>query len=64
MALSGATAWPLAARAQRPEQARQVGLLMGFAENDPAAQSLVTAFRGALPKLGWMEGSNLQIEIR
>jgi putative ABC transport system substrate-binding protein len=63
-ALAGATAWPLAARAQRPERVRLIGLLMGFAEGDPAAQSLVTAFRSALTKLGWMEGSNLRIEIR
>jgi putative ABC transport system substrate-binding protein len=61
-ALGGATAWPFAARAQQPE--RVIGLLMGFAESDPAAQSLVTAFRNALAKLAWIEGSNLRIEIR
>jgi putative tryptophan/tyrosine transport system substrate-binding protein len=37
---------------------------MGYAENDPAAQSEVTTFRGALAKLGWTEGSNLRIELR
>jgi hypothetical protein len=31
---------------------RLVGVLMGYAENDPAAQSEVTTFRGALAKLG------------
>jgi putative ABC transport system substrate-binding protein len=30
----------------------------------PSAQSYVTAFRGALTKLGWAEGSNLKIELR
>jgi putative ABC transport system substrate-binding protein len=63
-ALGGAAAWPFAARAQQPERVRLIGLLMGFAESDPAAQSLVTAFRGALARLGWAEGRNLQIEIR
>ena len=28
------------------------------------AQSWLTAFRGALTKLGWTEGSNLRIELR
>jgi putative tryptophan/tyrosine transport system substrate-binding protein len=59
-----ATAWPLAARAQYAGQARQIGILMGFAESDLAAQSEVAAFRAALAKLGWIEGSNLRIELR
>jgi putative ABC transport system substrate-binding protein len=33
--LSGAAAWPLAARAQQPERMRRVGALMGY----PEAQS-------------------------
>jgi putative ABC transport system substrate-binding protein len=28
-----AAAWPLAARAQQPEQVRRIGVLMGFADN-------------------------------
>lgn len=63
-ALGGATAWPFAARTQQPERERVIGLLMGFAESDSAARSLVTSFRSALAKLGWMEGSGLRIEIR
>jgi putative tryptophan/tyrosine transport system substrate-binding protein len=59
-----AAAWPLAARAQQPDRMRLVGVLMAYAENDPAAQSEVTTFRGALAKLGWTEGSNLRIELR
>jgi len=41
-----------------------IGVLMAFAESDPAAQSQVAAFRGALAKLGWTEGRNLRIELR
>jgi len=59
-----AAVWSLAARAQQTERMRRIGLLMGFAESDPAAQSEVAAFRGALTKLGWTEGSNLRIELR
>jgi putative ABC transport system substrate-binding protein len=59
-----AAAWPLTARAQQLDRVRLIGLLMGFAEDDPAAQSLVMAFRGALTKLGWIDGSNLRIELR
>jgi ABC-type uncharacterized transport system substrate-binding protein len=64
MALLGGAAvpWPLDARAQQPERVRRIGVLMAFA--DPTAQSYVTAFRGALTKLGWAEGSNLRTEVR
>jgi putative tryptophan/tyrosine transport system substrate-binding protein len=55
---------PLAARAQQPDRVRRIGVLMGYAESDPAAQFEVAAFREALAKLGWMEGNNLQIELR
>jgi putative ABC transport system substrate-binding protein len=41
---------------------RLVGVLMGFSEQ--AGQSLVTTFRGALRTLGWVEGTNLRIELR
>src|SRR5215472_6192062 len=60
----GAAAWPLTARAQRSDRIKRIGVLIGFAENDPAVQSWLAAFRGALTKLGWTEGSNLQVELR
>jgi putative tryptophan/tyrosine transport system substrate-binding protein len=59
-----AIAWPLAAHAQQGERTRLIGVLMGYAESDPAAQSEVAAFRGGLAKLGWTEGSNFRIELR
>jgi putative ABC transport system substrate-binding protein len=37
---------------------------MGYGESDAAARSELAAFRGALAKLGWTEGSNLRIELR
>jgi putative tryptophan/tyrosine transport system substrate-binding protein len=62
--LGGAAAWPLAARAQQPDQMRRIGVLMAYAESDSTAQSWLAAFRAALAKLGWTEGSNLRIELR
>ena len=59
-----AATWPLAARAQQAGTLRRVGVLIGFAESDPAVQSWLGAFRGTLAKLGWTEGSNLRIEVR
>jgi putative ABC transport system substrate-binding protein len=64
-ALGGAAvAWPLAARGQQPDQMRRIGVLMAYAESDSTAQSWLAAFRAALAKLGWTEGSNLRIELR
>jgi putative tryptophan/tyrosine transport system substrate-binding protein len=54
----------LAIRAQQPEPIRRIGVLMGYEESDPAVQSYLAAFRGALAKLGWTDGSNLRIELR
>jgi putative ABC transport system substrate-binding protein len=62
--LGSAAAWPLAARAQQLDRMRLIGVLMGFAESDPTAQSWLAAFRDALTKAGWKEGNNLRIEIR
>ncbi len=62
--VGNAAVLPVAARAQQPERMRLIGVLMAFAENDPAAQSEVAGFRDALKKLGWMEGNNLRIELR
>jgi putative ABC transport system substrate-binding protein len=59
--VGSALAWPLVAHAQQPERVRRIGVQMGI---DATAQSYVTAFRGALTKLGWTEGSNLRTEVR
>jgi hypothetical protein len=64
LVLSAAMAWPLASRAQQSSRVLLIGVLMGFAENDPIAQSMVAAFRSALPKLGWTEGGQAQRDLR
>ena len=42
---SAAAVWPFGARAEQRDRTRLVGVLMGFAESDPTAQSMVAAFR-------------------
>jgi|SRR6516164_1497749 putative ABC transport system substrate-binding protein len=61
--LGGAAAWPLAARAQRPDRVRLSGVLVGN-EQSEVTQSWLAAFLGALSKLGWTECSDLRIELR
>jgi len=63
--LGGAAAtWPLAARAQKPERVRLIGVLMGFEQSDPDARYWLSAFQGSLANLGWTEGNNLRVELR
>jgi putative ABC transport system substrate-binding protein len=63
--LSGAAAiWPLAARAQQSERMRRIGVLMGYPENDAAAQAQVSALRQELRKLGWEEDRNIRVDVR
>src|ERR1700681_3772624 len=60
---SAAAAWPLAARAQQPERMRRIGVLMG-PENDAGGQTALAAFQESLRKLGWIEGRNVELDIR
>jgi putative tryptophan/tyrosine transport system substrate-binding protein len=62
--LGAVATWPVVARAQQRDRVRLIGVLMGYAEDDPAVQSYLAAFRVALAKLGWTEGGNLRIELR
>jgi putative tryptophan/tyrosine transport system substrate-binding protein len=62
--LGGTAAWPLSARAQRPDQIRRVGVLMGLAEDDPDSKPRLGAFRQGLEKLGWSEGRNIHLDVR
>ena len=65
MLLGGAaTLWPLAARAQRLDRMRRVGILIGVAETDAETKAWVAIFRKRLDELGWSIGNNLQIEER
>jgi putative tryptophan/tyrosine transport system substrate-binding protein len=64
-ALGGAAAWPLVARAQQPtDRMRRIGVMVGYAEDDPEAQTRLAAFKQGLLTLGWSEGRNLKIDVR
>jgi putative ABC transport system substrate-binding protein len=62
--LGGAASWPLAARAQQAERMRRVGIFMNLAESDPEGQQRVTELRKGLERTGWIEGRNIQIDVR
>ena len=53
---------PLAAAAQQPARAPQIGLLSPFSPSDTALWH--QAFRQGLRDLGWVEGKNISIEYR
>jgi putative ABC transport system substrate-binding protein len=63
--LGGAAAsCPLAARAQQGERTRRVGVIMGFAEDDPETKVRLGGFREGLESAGWADGRNLVIDYR
>jgi len=59
-----AAAWPFAARAQRGERIRRIGMLTAQPSDDSETQSRVGAFLQALQQLGWSIGENLRMEYR
>lgn len=56
-----AVAWPLAARAQRRDGMRCVGVLL---QGNAEAKSLLTELREDLRKSGYVEGENIRFEVR
>jgi len=59
-----ATVWPLTAHAQPPSGPPRIGLVMGYDQESAEAQSLVTAFRDGLEKLGLRDGHEIKIDYR
>jgi putative tryptophan/tyrosine transport system substrate-binding protein len=62
--LTGAAAWPIAARAQQRERMRRIGVLMYGTADDPEAPPRISAFAQGLQERGWMVGSNVRIDYR
>jgi putative tryptophan/tyrosine transport system substrate-binding protein len=63
--LSSAVAtWPLAARAQQPDGMRRIAVLMDTEDSNSDGQTRVAALRQTLQQLGWIEGRNIQIDLR
>ena len=59
-----AVAWPLSAPAQQTRTVPVVGVLMSLAESDEESQDRIATFRQTLQELGWIEGRNVQFEVR
>ena len=64
MLLGSAATWPLAAHAQKSDQVRRVGVIMGFAENDEVLQAHLANFRQGLQEFGWTDGRNIRFDYR
>jgi putative tryptophan/tyrosine transport system substrate-binding protein len=58
-----AAAWPIAARAQQPGGVKRIAVLMGTAE-DLDGKERLAAFRQGLQDLNWVEGRNVQFDVR
>ena len=62
--LGGAALCPFAARAEKGDGVRRVGVIMGFAENDEVWQAYLASFRQGLQELGWTDGRNIRFDYR
>jgi putative ABC transport system substrate-binding protein len=63
--IAGAAALrPRAGVANTPDRVQRVGMLIGYADNDPETQARLAAFRHGLETLGWTEGGNIRIDYR
>src|SRR5262245_29295901 len=60
----GVAVWPLAARAQRGESLRRIGVLIPATADDADFQARVGAFLQGLQQLGWTIGQNVRIDTR
>jgi putative tryptophan/tyrosine transport system substrate-binding protein len=60
---SAAAAWPLAGNAQQPGGVKRLGILMSV-QDDAEGKAQLSGFTQALAGLGWVEGRNLQMEVR
>lgn len=59
-----ATALPMAARAQQGSRKPRLGVLRVIAGDNQRAIALQDIFKKALQELGWIDGSNIQIDYR
>jgi len=62
--VGGAVLSPLAARAESGERMRRIGVLIGNSEGDGQSTAGLASFRKGLEEFGWVEGRNLQIDVR
>jgi putative tryptophan/tyrosine transport system substrate-binding protein len=60
--ISGAAAWPIAARAQQSSAMRRIALVGGLAPDDVETAARSAAFEQALAALGWTKGRTIAID--
>jgi putative ABC transport system substrate-binding protein len=60
--LGSAAAWPLAARAEQVQ--RRIAVIMVTPETDQLGQGRLKALLRGIETLGWIDGRNVQIDIR
>src|SRR5215475_1399398 len=53
--------WPIAAQA---EKLRRVGIFFVLSASDPENQARLAIFMKSLQVLGWIEGQNIQFDVR
>ena len=56
-------AYPLTVGAQQNERARRIAVLVGV-EDDAEGQTRLAAFRKGMHDLGWIEGRDMQLDVR
>ena len=61
---AGAAVRPLAARAQQAEEMRRIAVLLGWSESNPEYRSWIATFAEGLARLGWVDGRNVQMDVR
>jgi ABC-type uncharacterized transport system substrate-binding protein len=64
IALIGAAALPVTARAQQVGPVRRVGYLYTLTERDPIGQARVATFEKRFQELGWTRGTNVELHYR
>jgi hypothetical protein len=63
VAAQAAYAWPLVARALQPGGTRRLGILKNK-QDDAEGKAQLSGFTQTLAGLGWIEGRNLQTQVR
>lgn len=58
-----AVAWPIATHAHQGHM-RRIGILMGWDEKALAAERVIPNLTQRLRELGWIEGSNIRLDVR
>src|SRR5262249_26296519 len=61
---SAVATWPFGARAQQWQRTRRISVLSPAAGDDAERRARAAALRQGLKKLGWTEGSNINIDYR